>query len=136
MKSGLKIISKKVKVDTKNKVVICSLTCNLDIMYSNTFTVYPDAWFIDNGKQLDIEKNGTFTVIGKARCSEDDEFNEKLGTWIAEGRAKIKAYNKAIKALELIKNDIANGYGKINYLQGVIKLNSFKEENHINDLIK
>ena len=93
MKNRVKMENTKYFVDSNNKVVICTIDCDMQL------NSHP-AWDVINmnvwGKRFpNVSFAGDFTVKAKARCREGDIFDEKKGKMIAESKAKAKAYSIA-----------------------------------------
>ena len=66
----------KVYVKPDNKLVVVVYNCSL------------------NDKAVQKAPLSEFHVVGKAFCAEDDAFDAKLGTSIADSRAKKEAYKR------------------------------------------
>lgn len=64
-------------VNEEKKTVVCVLNCKL------------------KNVRRGLKRSQDFKCIGIAKCSDGDEFSEKLGKMISESKAKKKAYNKA-----------------------------------------
>lgn len=94
MKNRVAIIKSKYHVDTENKVVVCELTCDLQLgKHPAWFYITPNMW----KKLPNVNYAGVFTVKAIARCNSVDTFNEETGKRIAESRAKIKMFKTASK---------------------------------------
>ena len=85
-------------VDEANKVVVCTLECDMQL------DKHP-AW---NSIDCRMFKNisyanwyGKFTVKAKARCNATDTFSIETGKRIAESRAKAKMFNTASRIYKL-----------------------------------
>ena len=85
-------------VDEANKVVVCTLECDMqlekhpawDAIDYRMFKNFPNAHYY-----------GKFTVKAKARCNATDTFNAETGKRIAEGRAKAKMFSISSKVYKL-----------------------------------
>lgn len=91
MKTNLVVATPIYTVDTKNRVIICTIKAVpkgiKDLSYAS---------YMANHRNKDIiSKDYIIEATGKARCSKEDLFNIKIGKKIAESRAKIKLYSKA-----------------------------------------
>lgn len=69
-------------VNEEKKTVVCVLNCKLK-----------------NVRKKGLKRSQDFKCIGIAKCSDGDEFSEKLGKMISESKAKKKAYNKASRIM-------------------------------------
>ena len=85
-------------VDEANKVVVCTLECDMQL------DKHP-AW---NSIDWVMFRNipyancyGKFTVKAKARCNATDTFSVETGKRIAESRAKAKMFNTASRIYKL-----------------------------------
>ena len=81
------------KVDQTNKVVVCTLNCDLGL-YKHPAWLYIDSEFFKK-KFPYIDYGGNFIVKAKARCNPIDTFDEETGKRIAESRAKAKMFKIA-----------------------------------------
>lgn len=85
-------------VDEANKVVVCTLECDIQL------EKHP-AWnAIDNGmfKKIPyVNWSGEFITKAKARCNATDTFNAETGKRIAESRAKAKMFSISSKVYKL-----------------------------------
>lgn len=109
-KTNVTYANKSFGVNTKNKEVNCTLTCEINLdkvpcieflenkeRYAKLIT---DLVYKKHMKLYDFTESGvqtehgvlTFTTTGKAKCSEMDEFNEVIGKRIALTRAQSKAF--------------------------------------------
>ena len=85
-------------VDKANKVVICTLECDMqlnkhpawDAIDYRMFKNFPNAHYY-----------GKFTVKAKARCNATDTFDVETGKRIAESRAKAKMFNISSRVYKL-----------------------------------
>lgn len=133
-RSRLKVLKKHYKVDSKNKVITCTLLCDMNFKGTSVYyDVYQNIW----EKRFPFIKNDdTFKVIGKARCAEGDTFDETLGKRIAESRAKKKAFYIAARVwFECVKKfssaySTCMAYSEANYKA------VDKEIKHLKELMK
>lgn len=90
-------------VDETNKVVVCTLKCNMQL------DKHP-AWNIIDSKMFKsipyVNWYGEFTVKAKARCNAVDTFNAETGKRIAESRAKAKMFSISSKVYKLCSDAI------------------------------
>ena len=85
-------------VDEVNKVVVCTLECDMqlnkhpawDAIDCRMFKNFPNACCY-----------GKFTVKAKARCNATDTFDVETGRMIAESRAKAKMFNISSRVYKL-----------------------------------
>lgn len=85
-------------VDEVNKVVVCTLECDMqlnkhpawDAIDYRMFKNFPNAHYY-----------GKFTVKAKARCNATDTFDVETGRMIAESRAKAKMFNISSRVYKL-----------------------------------
>ena len=85
-------------VDEANKVVVCTLKCDMqldkhpawDAIDYRMFKNFPNAHYY-----------GKFTVKAKARCNATDTFDVETGRMIAESRAKAKMFNISSRVYKL-----------------------------------
>ena len=85
-------------VDEANKVVVCTLECDMqlnkhpawDAIDYRMFKNFPNAHYY-----------GKFTVKAKARCNATDTFDVETGRMIAESRAKAKMFNISSRVYKL-----------------------------------
>ena len=104
MKNGV-VMSSSYHVDETNKVVVCTLYCNVQFgKHEAYFHIIEDMY----KKKLPYIKWGSFEVKAKARCNASDTFNVETGKRIAESRAKAKAFRTAKK----LWNEIAKSLKK------------------------
>ena len=85
-------------VDEVNKVVVCTLECDMQL------NKHP-AWDAIDYRMFKNFPNaccyGKFTVKAKARCNATDTFDVETGRMIAESRAKAKMFNISSRVYKL-----------------------------------
>ena len=85
-------------VDEANKVVVCTLECDMQL------NKHP-AWDAIDYRMFKNFPNaccyGKFTVKAKARCNATDTFDVETGRMIAESRAKAKMFNISSRVYKL-----------------------------------
>ena len=85
-------------VDEVNKVVVCTLECDMQLHK------HP-AWYAIYYKMFKsvpyVSRDGKFIVKAKARCNTTDTFNVGTGRMIAESRAKVKMFNISSRVYKL-----------------------------------
>lgn len=85
-------------VDEANKVVVCTLECDMQL------DKHP-AWNAIDYKMFKsipyVNWHGKFIVKAKARCNATDTFDVETGRMIAESRAKAKMFNISSRVYKL-----------------------------------
>ena len=77
-------------VDGANKVVVCTLECDMQLFKHPAWDAIDSRMF----KSIPyVSWNGKFIVKAKARCNATDTFDVETGKRIAESRAKAKMFN-------------------------------------------
>lgn len=95
MKNRIKISKTTYYVDVENKVVICKLDCDMQLFKHPSYIyINRSLWF---EKFPNVDFNGKFTVVAKAKCDTIDDFDEVKGKRIAESKAKAKMFKLASK---------------------------------------
>lgn len=85
-------------VDEVNKVVVCTLECNMQLDKHPAWNSIDAEMF----KKLPyVEWHGSFIVKAKARCNATDTFDAEVGKRIAESRAKTKMFNISNRVYKL-----------------------------------
>lgn len=85
-------------VDEANKVVVCTLECDMQLEKHPAWNVIDSGMF---KKIPHVDWKGRFITKAKARCNATDTFNAKTGKRIAEGRAKAKMFSISSKVYKL-----------------------------------
>ena len=133
MKNRVLITESNFHVDESNKVVVCTLHCDLQLHKHPAWGSIDSEMF----KSLpNVSWSGKFIVKAKTRCNPSDTFNTEVGKRIAESRAKVKMFNTACKAYRRCKDafaDLSQECQK-SYQACVAAMNI--EDNHVNELIK
>lgn len=80
-------------VSKESGTVACIITAHIHPSSRQNSVIYLN--FRDN-KSL----TNKFQVVGLAKCSKDDKFDEKVGRRIAESRAKSKTYEEGINRMK------------------------------------
>ena len=107
--------------------------------------IYQDSRFICSGKYVIcitdvvvdfgiLGEQAEFTVRGKARCADDDEFDFSVGKRLAETRASMKVYSRVarmyrdiLNEMERTVNTVAEDADRVEYL-------FYKEVDHMKEL--
>lgn len=118
-RKDIKVSILKVGYQTKGNEVSCTLKYRIKVP---GFLHISEANAIDVGGYFDF---GVRTVVGTARCNDQDQFNKQLGRDIAAARAEAKAYKDAsilvqkfVKSTAETLHDIAlNFEEKADYIQ-------------------
>lgn len=85
-------------VDGANKVVICTLVCDMQLFKHPAWDAIDSRMF----KSIPyVSWNGKFIVKAKARCNATDTFDVETGKRIAESRAKAKMFNISSRVYKL-----------------------------------
>lgn len=84
-------------VDEANKVVVCTLKCDMQLYNHPAWNIIEYNMF----KSIPHVRGGTFIVKAKARCNAIDTFDADTGKRIAESRAKAKMFNISRKVYKL-----------------------------------
>lgn len=122
------------KVDEANKVVICIMKCDMQIMDSKFWSAIPiDLW---KNKLPKVDVYGCFTVTAKARCNAEDAFDVVTGRRIAESRAKAKAFKTAQKVYGHITDYMMSIYKEAGNLKRACNIAYDVEVKHIEELTK
>ena len=93
MKNSVHILKTEYHVDKENKVVLCTLHVDTQLDKHPAWISISSDFF--RKRFPFIGYSGEFIVKAKARCNENDLFDEVVGKRIAESRAKVKAYSIA-----------------------------------------
>lgn len=132
MKPRVRILDTKFKVDTVNKIVICELKCDLQTdKVDLKGYITRDMW----GKQFpNIKWDGLFVVKAKARCINEDTFDERKGKMIAESKAKVKMYSIASRIWEEVASAIESDLFKCKDVRDACARAKLIEEDHVAEL--
>lgn len=107
--------------------------------------IYQDSRFIRSGKYVIcitdvvvdfgiLEESVAFTVRGKARCADDDEFDFSVGKRLAETRASMKVYSRVGKMYRNILNEIERTLDTVTSDAMRVKLLLDNEAKHLYEL--
>lgn len=133
MKNGILITNTIYKVDEVNKVVVCTLKCDLQMHKKID-------WYIDSTRFIKympyVRRSGTFTVTGKARCNSSDVFDAELGKKIAESRAKAKMFKTGCKVWALISEYFEDNMNACLERAAACAFAEEHEQEHISELCK
>lgn len=133
MKNGILIEKCSFHVDEANRVVICTLECDMQLRKHPAYYSI-DAEMIH--KRFPNVRWGCFTVTAKARCSPEDTFDATVGKRIAESRAKSKMFNIAGRVYRTCSYAFAR-YSNTCYNSSLACDKSrMVEDDHILDLIR
>lgn len=93
MNTNLRVIEENYYADPEKGVVVCILTCNLQIdKHPAQFELYG---MLSASPSIKTAPNGDFKVRAVAKCHDTDLFDYEVGRRIAESRAKYKAFGIA-----------------------------------------
>lgn len=85
-------------VDEANKVVVCTLECDMQLHKHPAWNAIDCEMF----KSFPyVSWGGKFIVKAKARCNATDTFSVETGRMIAESRAKAKMFNISSRVYKL-----------------------------------
>ena len=85
-------------VDGANKVVVCTLECDMQLFKHPAWDAIDPRMF----KSIPyVSWNGKFIVKARARCNATDTFDVETGKRIAESRAKAKMFNISSRVYKL-----------------------------------
>lgn len=85
-------------VDGANKVVVCTLECDMQLFKHPAWDAIDSRMF----KSIPyVSWNGKFIVKARARCNATDTFDVETGKRIAESRAKVKMFNISSRVYKL-----------------------------------
>lgn len=133
MRTRVKTTSKFI-VKPENKVVVCNMSVDMQLMDSECWNHMDPAWWATKAPK--VNQFGEFTVTAIARCNSEDTFDEATGKKIAESRAKAKAFKTAKNVWGCIfrglrnQTDIAGAMAK--HCEAVEEI----ENNHVSKLVK
>lgn len=120
-------------VDETNKVVVCTLKCDMQLYKHPAWNAIDSKMF----KSLPyVNWEGKFIVKAKARCNATDTFSAETGKRIAESKAKAKMFNTAWKVYRKCEDalvDLAQECQKSS--QACVKAMDI-ENNHVLELTK
>lgn len=120
-------------VDEANKVVVCTLECDMQ------FHKHP-SWNAIDCKMFKsipyVSWDGRFTVKAKARCNATDTFSVETGKRIAESRAKAKMFNISRRVYELCSDDLTRLAGECKISSQACKQAMMIENDHVLELTR
>lgn len=122
------------KVDEANKVVVCIMRCDMQLIYSDIWSMYPTKLW--DKKLPKVNCQGGFTVVAKARCNSEDTFDATFGKRLAESRAKAKAFKTAQKVYSTITNYLMEYYKEADNLKKACSIAYDVEIKHVEELTK
>lgn len=96
--NGIKMSDCKFYVNEEKRTVVCVIPNTRDLLHefifdNFRFSDFDFDWALMNQELVEMPSS----FMGKAVCSQDDEWNEKTGRLIAFARAKTKCYNSFFK---------------------------------------
>lgn len=101
MKNRIHVIETTFHVDEANKVVICSLECDMQMYKHPAYICFTDKAF--KKRMPFVRWDGTFTVKARARCNTADTFDVKKGKMLAVSRAKTKMFSVAERVWQEVR---------------------------------
>ena len=126
---GIKMSDCKFYVDEDARTVICVITDTENVSVRHALTNFIDEQF--DYKDVDISSVAYYSSLhdilkmpksfmGKAVCSEDDEWDEEAGKLLAFKRAKTKFYNSFFKRANILMrtldkrlDDMVEAFGQL-----------------------
>ena len=126
---GIKMSDCKFYVDEDARTVICVITDTENVSVRHALTNFIDEQF--DFKDVDISSVAYYSSLhdilkmpksfmGKAVCSEDDEWDEEAGKLLAFKRAKTKFYNSFFKRANILMrtldkrlDDMVEAFGQL-----------------------
>lgn len=124
----------KYSVNTDNKVVVCTIKCELDL-YTVTSSIIIKDPKVSNKLPM-IDDYGCFTVKATSRCHPSDTFDEVKGRRIAESKAKAKAFHIASRAWQIYARYYMDILDTLDTLATNCEQIRDAEINHVNELCK
>lgn len=120
-------------VDEANKVVVCTLECDMQLEKHSAWNVIDSRMF---KKIPHVDWKGRFITKAKARCNAIDTFNAETGKRIAEGRAKAKMFSISSKVYKLCSDALTKLAKECSNSSVACEQAVITENNHILELIK
>lgn len=133
MKNRVLIEESNFHVDEENKVVVCTLKCNMQLEKHPAWDSITRKMF----KKLHyVDWRGKFIVKAKARCNTIDTFDVEVGKRIAESRAKVKMFRVACVVYRLCEDALYTLEKECRISSDACFLAMSKEADHVRELIK
>ena len=132
MKNRIHVIKTTFHVDEVNKVVICSLECDMQMHKHPAYNCFSGEAF---QKRMPLVRwCGEFTVRAKARCNTTDTFDIEKGKRLAESRAKAKMFSVAERVWQEIAQYLGNMVHECVKTAKACTLAKDIEGNHVKEL--
>lgn len=132
MKNRIHVTKTTFHVDEVNKVVICSLECDMQMHKHPAYYCFTDEAF---KKKMPLVKNsGEFTVRAKARCNATDTFDVEKGKRLAESRAKAKMFSVAERVWQEVGQYLGKMANECARIAQACTLAKDIEGNHVEEL--
>ena len=132
MKNRIHVAKTTFHVDEINKVVICSLECDMQMCkHPAWISINDNAW---RKKFPNVNYDGEFTVKAKARCNATDTFDVEKGKRLAESRAKAKMFSVAERVWQEIAQYLGNMVHECVKTAKACTLAKDIESNHVKEL--
>lgn len=120
-------------VDEANKVVVCTLECDMQLEKHPAWNAIDRKMF----KNIPyVSWDGEFIVKAKARCNATDTFDVETGKRIAEGRAKAKMFSISSKVYKLCSDALTKLAKECSNSSVACKQAMVIENNHVIKLTK
>lgn len=120
-------------VDEANKVVVCTLECDMQLEKHPAWDAIDSRMF---KKIPHVDWKGRFIIKAKARCNAIDTFNAETGKRIAEGRAKAKMFSISSKVYKLCSDALTKIAKECSKSSVACKQAMVIENDHVLELIK
>lgn len=132
MKNRIHVTKTIFYVDEVNKVVICSLECDMQMHKHPAYNCFSREAF---KKRMPLVRwYGEFTVRAKARCNATDTFDVEKGKRLAESRAKAKMFSVAERVWQEIAQYLGNMVHECVKTAKACTLAKDIEGNHVKEL--
>lgn len=132
MKNRIHVTKTTFHVDEVNKVVICSLECDMQMRKHPAYNCFPSKAF--QKRMPLVGWDGEFTIRAKARCNATDTFDVEKGKRLAESRAKAKMFSVAERVWQEIAQYLGNMIHECVKTAKACTLAKDIEGNHVKEL--
>lgn len=133
MKNRVLIEKSSFYVDEANKVVVCTLKCDLQLIKHPANSAISYEMF----KKIPyVTRNGEFVTKAKARCNAVDTFDAEIGMRIAESRAKAKMLHISSKVYKLCSEALTKMAEECSKSSVACEQAMVIENNHVLELTK
>ncbi len=120
-------------VDEANKVVVCTLECNMQLEGHPAWNAIDSGMF----KKIPyVSWSGRFITKAKARCNATDTFSVETGRMIAESRAKAKMFNTSSRVYKFCSDALIKLAKECSSSSGACKQAMMIENDHVLELTR